>query len=307
MRNTILAWAIIALCCFMGDVLAERVNWNHFRQEAGEPVILVAKKRDRLSLFSRLELNGVRKEIDKTQSQLLYQLVGSIGGNTQVIWQAQTDSRSDYIVNVSFAIGGSPDTVGLIVIGRLKDYFYEIPLPSSITNGTIGEFSKTGPRLAASLPGRQLDFRRLVGKEYAEAEIEGVDLTNRDGSWDLRLTVSRLRINRDGTRVRVPGEERQIAYIFLQKPVGVQESKWSLLKTEEESDAVRTCKKNLRSILGAKRQWALAEGKKTGDQVLINQVDEYIKEGHPKCPEGGEYVYKAISAAPECTIHGVAE
>ena len=67
------------------------------------------------------------------------------------------------------------------------------------------------------------------------------------------------------------------------------------------------CINNLRQIDSAKEQWALAEKKVSGADVVTtgtNGVNEYIKGDTPTCPAGGTYTYGVISSNPVCSLAG---
>jgi hypothetical protein len=64
------------------------------------------------------------------------------------------------------------------------------------------------------------------------------------------------------------------------------------------------CINNLRQIDGAKEQWALDRRKSEGELIVPAQVNEYIKGGAPKCPNGGVYRYGKFGDVPTCSIPG---
>ena len=73
----------------------------------------------------------------------------------------------------------------------------------------------------------------------------------------------------------------------------------------EYPHAINSCLGNLRMIHGAKEQWALANGKKAGDPIVISEVNQYIKGNTtPSCPSGGTYSYNALGIAPRCSKEG---
>ena len=62
-----------------------------------------------------------------------------------------------------------------------------------------------------------------------------------------------------------------------------------------------TCINNLRLIDGAKDQYALENGKSSGDAVVANDISAYLKQGVPTCPIGaGVYVLGAVGTDPTC-------
>ena len=64
------------------------------------------------------------------------------------------------------------------------------------------------------------------------------------------------------------------------------------------------CIRNLQQIDGAKEQWALEKKKSAGSPVVDAEVNDYIKNGGPKCPGGGTYTYGAVDTSPACTVEG---
>lgn len=62
------------------------------------------------------------------------------------------------------------------------------------------------------------------------------------------------------------------------------------------------CVQNLKQIDGAKEQWALENKKATGDAIVKDQVDNYIKGGAPSCPGSGTYTYGNVGTDPTCSV-----
>ncbi|MGA4643536.1 competence type IV pilus major pilin ComGC [Limisphaera sp. 4302-co] len=68
-----------------------------------------------------------------------------------------------------------------------------------------------------------------------------------------------------------------------------------------ETAQQNTCVNNLRQIDGAKDQWALEQGKNTGDACHINDIAPYLRTV-PTCPVGNSaYNVNVIGTAPACT------
>ncbi len=123
-------------------------------------------------------------------------------------------------------------------------------------------------------------------------DTSGSDTTG----WDF---VSEKEVKREG-RVR-PGVGilvlLAIAFLAI---ITIQ----SAVKARATSE-LNACINNMRQIDSAKVHWAMANNKKTGDTVVISEVNEYIKGNRtPPCPSGGRYQYKRIGKDPECSIHG---
>lgn len=68
-----------------------------------------------------------------------------------------------------------------------------------------------------------------------------------------------------------------------------------------------TCVNNLRLIDGAKDQYALENGKSSGDPVDNNAISAYMKQGVPTCPIGaGVYILGNVGVDPTCPNVAVA-
>ena len=63
-----------------------------------------------------------------------------------------------------------------------------------------------------------------------------------------------------------------------------------------------SCINNLRQIEAGKEQWALEQGKATGDRVDTAEVNSYIKGGQPTCPANGIYTYNVVGSNVACSI-----
>jgi hypothetical protein len=72
----------------------------------------------------------------------------------------------------------------------------------------------------------------------------------------------------------------------------------------KETSPKNACINNLRQIDGAKEQWALETHQPTNAPVIVSAVNQYIKGGGPKCPQGGTYTYGNIDQPPRCSISG---
>lgn len=64
------------------------------------------------------------------------------------------------------------------------------------------------------------------------------------------------------------------------------------------------CINNLRLIESAKDQWAIEENKPTGAEVTAEDIQEYIRNGIPVCPDGGTYTLGTVGNNAECSVHG---
>jgi prepilin-type N-terminal cleavage/methylation domain-containing protein len=63
----------------------------------------------------------------------------------------------------------------------------------------------------------------------------------------------------------------------------------------------KACINNLRQIESGKEQWALANKKAEGDDIVTTEIDVYMKDS-PDCPAGGTYVYGKIGTDADCSI-----
>lgn len=67
-----------------------------------------------------------------------------------------------------------------------------------------------------------------------------------------------------------------------------------------ETAQMNSCVNNLRQIDGAKDQWALEQGKSTGNACVMTDIVGYLKK-EPKCPVGSAaYTVNAIGTTPAC-------
>jgi hypothetical protein len=67
------------------------------------------------------------------------------------------------------------------------------------------------------------------------------------------------------------------------------------------------CLNNLRQLDAAENQWALEQGKKTGDACVADDLKPYLRiiNGQlPKCPAGGTYTIGPVGEMPKCSVPG---
>ena len=67
-----------------------------------------------------------------------------------------------------------------------------------------------------------------------------------------------------------------------------------------------TCLRNLAQIDEAKDEWALENIGLPGDVVSSTQVEQFMYDCIPRCPDGGTYTYNAVCSAPTCSLKGPA-
>ena len=71
-----------------------------------------------------------------------------------------------------------------------------------------------------------------------------------------------------------------------------------------ESSRAKSCQSNLKSINGAKEQWAMANKKTSADTPNVDDLygaDKYVKT-EPSCPAGGTYTINAVGTEPSCSV-----
>lgn len=71
-----------------------------------------------------------------------------------------------------------------------------------------------------------------------------------------------------------------------------------------ESSRAKSCVANLKSINGAKEQWAMVNKKTSADTPTVDDlygVDKFIKT-EPTCPSGGSYTIAPVSTVPTCSV-----
>jgi len=77
----------------------------------------------------------------------------------------------------------------------------------------------------------------------------------------------------------------------------------NLVKAKKNAQ-VNACKANLRTIEFAIAQWSLEKRKADDAEVSLNELEEYFKDGIPRCPSGGEYELTTVNEKPTCTVKG---
>ncbi len=77
----------------------------------------------------------------------------------------------------------------------------------------------------------------------------------------------------------------------------------NLVKAKKNAQ-VNGCKANLRTIEFAIAQWSLEKRKADDAEVSLEELEEYFKDGIPRCPSGGEYELTTVSDKPTCTVKG---
>jgi len=77
----------------------------------------------------------------------------------------------------------------------------------------------------------------------------------------------------------------------------------NLVKAKRNAQ-VNGCKANLRTIEFAISQWALEKRKADDVEVSLEELEEYFKDGIPRCPSGGDYELTTVAEKPTCTVVG---
>jgi prepilin-type N-terminal cleavage/methylation domain-containing protein len=72
------------------------------------------------------------------------------------------------------------------------------------------------------------------------------------------------------------------------------------MKAAEKSRKT-ACMNNLRQVNIAKETWALMNNRQTGDPVVVDEINEFIKKP-PTCPSGGTYTYGGVGINPTCSL-----
>jgi prepilin-type N-terminal cleavage/methylation domain-containing protein len=77
----------------------------------------------------------------------------------------------------------------------------------------------------------------------------------------------------------------------------------NLVKAKKNAQ-VNGCKANLRTIEFTIAQWSLDKRKTDDAEVSLEELEEYFKDGIPRCPSGGEYELTTVNEKPTCTVKG---
>src|SRR6266566_2846774 len=103
-----------------------------------------------------------------------------------------------------------------------------------------------------------------------------------------------------------PQLQRQLQQLLAENErLRAENQQFQQFQQAQVSAQVNACINNLRSIAGAKDQWALENKKGTGDAVSAQDIQPYLKNNAlPACPQGGIYTINAVGAQPTCSIPG---
>ena len=77
----------------------------------------------------------------------------------------------------------------------------------------------------------------------------------------------------------------------------------NLIKARKTAQ-IQACKTNLRTIEFSISQWALEKRKSDDSEVSLEDLEDYFKDGIPKCPSGGEYELFTVGEKPTCNVKG---
>ena len=84
--------------------------------------------------------------------------------------------------------------------------------------------------------------------------------------------------------------------------IGVAVPKFSKMRSDAQETS---CFIQLKQIDNAKEIWATREKRANGQIPTAEQLAEYIEDGIPTCPGGGDaYVIGAVGEKATCPIHG---
>jgi hypothetical protein len=81
----------------------------------------------------------------------------------------------------------------------------------------------------------------------------------------------------------------------------------AMAKAKDRAQKI-ACINNLRTIQGAKKHWALENGKPSTATPTLEEIRAFAAPGKiVRCPKGGEYIVGSIDEQPRCSIHGSLE
>jgi len=164
-------------------------------------------------------------------------------------------------------------------------------LMSSVHSETA---TSSGDRLSAIRSKVIFDaYDEHVGGRSRVQKLAPTQLSAENGKWVLHVSLPSK-----------AGDKWSAGEVAFEKAIASPDADWKAIEVALLSANKKACYENLDRITAAKKQWSLAEEKADGDEVVMEQVDDYIKGGHPVCPDGGEYTYGPLGAAPACTVHG---
>ncbi len=180
----------------------------------------------------------------------------------------------------------------------------------------------------------ELAALRQANQELKKTRVEEEDLKKIQAQVEElgRLRKENEELHRLRNEVRQLREEKQVAAKTTQSaqtpagqpqidpsaPPQLQRQLQQLLAENERLRAenqqfqqlqvnvsANACINNLRTIAGAKDQWALENKKGTGDAVSAQDIQPYLRNNAiPACPQGGAYTLNTVGALPTCSIPG---
>ena len=180
----------------------------------------------------------------------------------------------------------------------------------------------------------ELAALRQANQELQKTRVEEEDLKKIQAQVEElgRLRKENEELHRLRNEVRQLREEKQVAAKTTQSaqapagqpqidpstPPQLQRQLQQLLAENERLRAenqqfqqlqvnvsANACVNNLRTIAGAKDQWALENKKGTGDAVSAQDIQPYLRNNAiPACPQGGAYTLNTVGALPTCSIPG---
>ena len=107
-------------------------------------------------------------------------------------------------------------------------------------------------------------------------------------------------------RRRAPSKmERRIAKAsFMLFVTTISTAVWHSFYTYRRDTRSGLCQSNLRLIEHAKEVLAIKDNLAVTSTPATSDINTYITDGAPSCPEGGIYTYGAVNEDPKCTIGG---
>jgi hypothetical protein len=227
------------------------------------------------------------------------------------LWRVSIDRPSMLPLEYEFILDKRSETVGLCFLLHWGEIlFYEIKLDQLLSTIAIGGKLPKALCTWDTVTYNDADVLLSAKRLHVSKSVWGIPNREFRDFRDLKLVC-------DGSDWLISGRAKisaqggdQYIVATLKVPVRGKDSEFQLISKRgetEKENLMRRCLETLERIKGAKEQWSMAERKKTGNPVLVEGVDEYIKGGHPRCPAGGEYIYGAIGEVPKCTIHGASE
>jgi chromosome segregation ATPase len=194
----------------------------------------------------------------------------------------------------------------LFVIGLLGGVVFLVSSNHKLTN-EVTELREASNQMQALHA--ELEQIKTTGSPAQAEQIARLSKDNQDLP-KLRKEVHQLREDKkllgqqaQTAQAQVQAAQSHIATLSTDLQSAQAGAQQQVLATHQQESA-NACLNNLRQLDGAKQQWALEGNKTARDIPTEKDLAPYLKDGLPKCPDGGTYTIMAADTVPFCSVPG---